>query len=177
MLDVCCGLKGASEAMLRLGWEVITIDSDPAFAPDICVDIRNWHYQGKRPDLVWCSPPCTEFSRMAMPWLHPDKAPDLSVYLACKRIIREAKPVYWIIENVKGSVPYFGQYSCVQGPYFLWGFFPYLGTVRLNRKKKESYSSSEKALRAKIPFELSLAVAEAIMFQAELLPGESSAWL
>lgn len=47
MLDLCCGLKGASAAMRDRGWEVV---------------------RGRRPDLVWASPPCTEFSRESMPW-------------------------------------------------------------------------------------------------------------
>ncbi|GAI29454.1 unnamed protein product, partial [marine sediment metagenome] len=67
MVDLCCGLKGASKAMTERGWTVITLDISPDFEPDIVADVRGWSYQGETPDLVWASPPCNEFSREFMP--------------------------------------------------------------------------------------------------------------
>lgn len=67
MLDLCCGLGGASKAMKERGWDVITVDIDPEFNPTIVADLRTFHYSGPRPDLVWASPPCTEFSKYSMP--------------------------------------------------------------------------------------------------------------
>lgn len=162
MIDVCAGLKGASTAMVDRGWEVVTVDIEPSFSPDILVDIRAWSYDGSKPDLMWFSPPCTEFAREFMPWCKTGKKPDMSVYIACKRIIAESQPRYWIIENVKGAVPYFGKPAAIVGPYYLWGFFPPLGNVRYTAPKKESLSSSKSAERAKIPYSLSLAVALAV---------------
>ena len=40
-IDLCCGLKGFSSAFLEGGWEVITVDIEPKFLPDILCDIRN----------------------------------------------------------------------------------------------------------------------------------------
>lgn len=165
MLDLCCGLKGASSAMTSPGWKVITLDIDPSFNPDVQADIRRWIYQGDRPDLIWASPPCNEFSREFFPWSNTGNPPDLSIYHACKRIISQVKPRYWIIENVRGAVPYFGHYSAVYYPYYLWGFFPHLGEIHFKRRHKDSYPSTAKALRAKIPYELSLAVANSISLQ------------
>lgn len=162
IVDLCSGLGGASEAMRQRGWRVITLDNDPSFNPDICVDVREYDYQGERPDLVWASPPCNEFSRESFPWSRTGVRPDLSVYNACKCIISQADPRFWIIENVRGAVPYFGPYSAVYYPFYLWGFFPPLGRVRLNYRHKESYPSKSKALRGQIPYSLSLAVAVAI---------------
>ena len=62
MLDVCCGLKGASCAMFDRGWEVLSVDINPHFSPDVVADVRTWHYHGPSPDLVWCSPPCTDLA-------------------------------------------------------------------------------------------------------------------
>jgi hypothetical protein len=169
MLDLCCGLKGASQAMRERGWRVLTVDIDGRFEPDVVADVRDWHYEGERPDLVWASPPCAEFSREYFPWTRTGVAPDLSVYLAVKRVVDEVGPVYWIIENVRGAVPYFGTYTAVYYPYYLWGVFPPLGWVKIQRRHKESYPSTAKALRSKIPYGLSLAVARAIEGQAKLL--------
>ena len=54
MLDLFSGLGGASKAMKERGWEVITVDNNPKFNPDICIDIREYHYSGPTPcTRVW----------------------------------------------------------------------------------------------------------------------------
>lgn len=68
MLDLFAGLGGASQAMRERGWDVVTVDNDPRFGCTHTADLLTWSYTGPRPDLVWCSPPCTEFSRESMPW-------------------------------------------------------------------------------------------------------------
>jgi hypothetical protein len=163
MLDLCCGLKGASAAMKERGWKVITLDIDPDFHPDIVADVREWSWDGDRPDLIWASPPCNEFSREYFVWSRTNTPPDLSIYNACKRIICQADPKWWIIENVRGAVPFFGRPTAIYYPYYLWGRFPYLGKIDLsNRRHKESLPSCAKAERAQIPYALSRAVAVAI---------------
>jgi hypothetical protein len=97
-----------------------------------------------------------------MPWCKTGKPPDLSLYYACRRIVYESRPRFWIIENVKGAIWYFGKPAASCGPFFLWGFFPPIGKVKLETRKKESLSSSRAAERAKIPYALSLAVALAV---------------
>lgn len=163
MLDLCCGLKGASESMKRRGWSVITLDNDPSFSPDILADVKTWNYQGERPTLIWASPPCQEFSREFFVWTRTGQKPDLSIWYGCQRIIKQANPRYWVIENTRGAPPYFGRPSAIYYPYYLWGFFPPLGKVDLStRRHKESYASTDKASRAKLPYALSLALAKAI---------------
>lgn len=166
MLDLGSGLKGASQAMKARGWDVLTVDINPGFEPDIVADLRQWSYIGPRPDLVWCSPPCDEFAREFMPWSKTGNTPDLSIVLACKRIINECQPRYWVIENVKGAIswlrPILGNYRVCYGPFFLWGFFPVPGDFRLRARKKESYSSKARAERAMIPAQLSNGLALAI---------------
>lgn len=171
MLDLCAGLGGASQAMRARGWEVVTLDSEARFECDITADVCTRSWQGRRPDLVWASPPCTEFARESMPWSRTGTAPDLSIARGCLRVIAEATPPMWVLENVRGAVrwvaPILGPPRQIVGPFFLWGRFPPLG-VRLRMRAKESYPSSRPDLRAKVPEALSLAVAVAVESQRTL---------
>ena len=156
MLDLCCGLKGASHEMAASGWNVLTLDVESKFAPDVVADLTTWEYTGPRPDLIWCSPPCTEFSRESMPWCRTGNAPDMALVMACKRIIEQVKPRYWVIENVRGAIKYlepiFGRPRASFGPFFLWGVFPLAGAYGLaDFRKKESWGSDQQAERAKVP--------------------------
>jgi hypothetical protein len=169
MLDLCSGLGGASAAMKKRAWDVVTTDINPDFKPDIVADIQDWSWTGPRPHLIWASPPCTQFSRESMPWSRTGQPPDMSLINACKRIINECAPLYWIIENVKGAVPHLGQPSAIYGPFYLWGFFPPLGQFQLEHRK-QSFPGYAKAERAKIPYRLSLAVALACERQPAHLP-------
>ena len=172
MLDICSGLEGASTSMKERGWRVVTVDNNPIFTPVIVADIRSWSWLFDRPDLIWCSPPCNEFAREFFVWCKTGIDPDMSIVLACKRIIEEVKPTYWVIENVRGAVkwfkPYLGKPSRIIYPYYLWGHFPDLGHVRV-RSNKEHLSSSAAAERAKIPYAISKALTYAIEMQPELI--------
>ena len=37
-IELCSGLKGFSQAFADAGWEVVTVDVDPSFAPSIVAD-------------------------------------------------------------------------------------------------------------------------------------------
>lgn len=177
MLDLGSGLKGASQAMVERGWEVVTVDINPAFEPDIVADLRQWSWHGARPDLIWCSPPCDQFAKFAM-WCWYDVStlpqPDMSIVLACKRIIDEVMPRYWIIENVAGARQFFDPIlgsPTIFRPYYFWGHFPDLGKIRRTWGKKTKHlSSTAKAERAKIPTQISRAISLAVEYQS-LLPG------
>ena len=173
MLDLCSGLGGAFAAMRDRGWSVVTVDIDPQFEPDIVADVRDWMWDGRCPDLIWASPPCVEFSREFMPWSKTGKRPDMSIVLACKRIIDEVSPRFWVIENVKGAVywfkPILGRPRTIIGPFYLWGFFPDPGRIKLRYRHKESRSSQARAERAKIPYVISYNLAVAIESQCVLV--------
>lgn len=151
--------------MVERGWKVITLDIEPSFAPDIIADVTTWQPpQGQeRPLLVWCSPPCTEFAREFMPWCKTGIDPDMSIVLACMRIIKQLNPLYWVIENVRGAIKWFtpvlGSYKENFGPFFLWGYFPLITKFKPEMRKKESYSSTDSILRGAIPYQLSLELA------------------
>jgi len=171
MLDLCAGLGGASAAFRDRGWDAVTVDNDPRFGPDVLADVCAWSWAGPRPDFVWASPPCVEFSRESMPWCRTGRTPSLDIVRACRRIIGECAPTYWVIENVRGAMrwlePELGPYAAHFGPFYLWGVFPPLG-LRIRMRPKESYSSTQSAERAMIPPALSRAMAMAVEAQIPL---------
>lgn len=174
MLDLFSGNGGASAAMVDRGWEVIRVDIESRHKPTIVADIRAWSWDGAQPDLIWASPPCAEFSRDFLPWIQTDSKPDLQIMFACKRILEETEPRFWVVENVKGAIrwftPWFGKYREAINPFFLWGFFPPIREIsKRNWKKKESRSSAAIDARARIPYEISEALAIAIEKQPVLL--------
>jgi hypothetical protein len=168
MLDLFAGLGGASAAMVDRGWEVVTVDNEPRFGCTHTADLTHWSYSGPSVDLVWASPPCTEFSRESMPWKRTGKAPSLALVEAARRIVREVQPQWWVLENVRGATKYLtplmGEPRSY-GPFFLWGVFP---TFRARvRFFKERLSSTRRAERAKVPLALSRALAKACEAQTE----------
>lgn len=163
MLDLFAGLGGASAAMRERGWHVVTVDNEPRFNCTETADLAEWSWRGRTPDLVWASPPCTEFSRESMPWCRTGKVPSLDLVNATRRIIRECDPTWWVIENVRGATAYLnqlmGERRQSHGPFFLWGRFPEF--VCEVQPFKEKLSSTQRAERAMIPFALSAALAVA----------------
>ena len=166
-IDICCGLKGASQAWHDLGWEVITLDIEPRFNADITADVRTWSYSGRTPLLMWFSPPCDEYARESMPWSRTGTKPDISIYNACRRIITESQPKFWVIENVRGAQPYFGDSTINYGAFHLWTNIP-LAKFQVTYKKKESYGSKQRAQRAKVPYKISRTIAEAAQMTHQL---------
>lgn len=161
MLDLFAGLGGASRAMRARGWQVTTVELDPKFRPDVVGDVARLPIRGQF-DLIWASPPCTEFSRESMPWCKTGNPPSLELWQAAERAIAELRPRWWVIENVRGAVRWVGRQPQRRiGPFYLWGRMPAFKVRDLAHKPKESWSSSQRAERARIPMALSLALAEA----------------
>jgi hypothetical protein len=188
MLDLFCGLGGASAAMRARGWTVVGVDNEPRLQPDVVADLLRYDYDGPRPDLVWASPPCAEFARMDKPasWFPQSRTnPTLDCLQAALRIIADCQPRFWLIENVRGARPYFnpmlGPPLDRSGSVWIWGKMPALfrlpppergghkwqvsasprtgGDPRLEAMDR---NERRRWIRAKIPYPVSLAVAEAI---------------
>lgn len=125
MLDLFAGLGGASAVMRERGWFVVTVELERSLRPDVVADVRRSPVRGEW-DLIWASPPCTEFSRSFLPWMRGKyPPPDLSLVEA---------------ENVKGAQSWLGPARWVsprsdreteaavvgdrRNPVYLWGQFP-----------------------------------------------------
>lgn len=163
MIDLYAGTGGASRAFREAGWEVVRVELDTAHQAEHHADVAAWSWSGRRPTLVWASPPCTEFSRESMPWTRTGAVPSLALVEAAERVIRECGPTYWVIENVRGATRYLTPRHgtpLVLGPVFLWGRFPrFHATVR---PWKERLSGDQKAARAAIPMAVSVGLLRAI---------------
>lgn len=172
MLDLCSGLGGASAAMVERGWDVLRVDIDPAMPSDVCADILEWNPPECHWDLVWCSPPCEQFSRWSMPWNRNfGVAPSMTLAERVAEILDTIDRRWWVVENVKGSInwltPLFGEWKHRYGPMFLWGEFP---DLRCESKGwKQRYSGRQRAQRAMVPYELSLELCLACEREAERL--------
>lgn len=189
ILDLCSGLGGASEAFLRAGHDVLRIENNHLLAgvPHTHImdvfEFEKWMLKAMKtelgaavwvPDLIWASPPCTEFS-FANP-KRPDN-PSTSIARCCLRIIMLLKPRWWVIENVRGAVDHFagflGPPAQVINKFHLWGRFPTIKTPdgwshRLNVNKHSSKDPLRSNKRGLIPLEISSALMEGCFEQATL---------
>lgn len=123
MIDLFSGLGGASQAMVKKGWEVITVDINSEFNPTICCDVRNFlvYWDGRSPDLLWASPPCDEFSKSQKPWygFPTPSRESLELVFCVLEIVRVIKPRFWILENVIGMQKWFGKAPFHCGAFYL----------------------------------------------------------
>jgi len=192
MVDLYAGLGGASEAMIRTGWDVLRIDNNillQGVENMVLMDIKKLNpicTSSHKIDLVWASPPCRDFSngynapRPTAQRAGLDFGPDMSLLEEAIRIIEILKPRYWVIENVRGAIrdfePYVGSPRLVVGAFVLWGNFPLFEMPLGWHHSKGGPGSGDKHssdplranYRALIPFELSEQLRIAIEFQKRI---------
>ena len=150
-IDLFCGLGGWTEGLLSAGYYVIGFDierheyGDERYPAQLVLqDVMTIHgSQFKNADLIVASPPCQEYSYMAMPWsLAKAKAARIradetgeererlnALFNACFRIQREAceaadRHIPMVVENVRGAQPWVGRAAFNYGSYYLWGDVP-----------------------------------------------------
>src|SRR5438105_2998491 len=113
VLDLFCGLKGWSQPFADNGWDVTTLDIDPQFKPDICIDILDFFPYKEHYDVVLASPPCEAFSVMSIGhhWgggyrgYEPktgEARNAMNVVRHTVSVIEAIRPVSWVIENPRG---------------------------------------------------------------------------
>jgi hypothetical protein len=152
-IDLFCGLGGRTEGLLSEGYDVIGFDieahayGDERFPAQLVLqDVMTIHgSQFRTADLIVASPPCQEFSYMAMPWslakakaaaIRADETGEAlkrltALFDACFRIQREAceaagRHIPMVVENVRGAQPWVGRAPWNYGSYYLWGDIPAL---------------------------------------------------
>jgi len=160
-VDLFAGTKGASAAFRDRGWRVITLDVERKHHPDVVGDVERPPIDG-RVDFVWASPPCTEFSdAKPRPAGHRPR-PSLELVFATLRLVRDLAPRFWVLENVRGAIPFLGVPLQKVGPWCLWGYFPPLHVTWTAQTYRKWSAGSSAVARAAIPYELSRAVCEAV---------------
>ena len=87
----------------QAGHEVLTLDMDPKSNADIICDILEWDYTNfslQDPDVIWCSPPCTQYSIARTKAKTPrDLDGADAIVQRCLDIIAYWKPKVYFIEN------------------------------------------------------------------------------
>lgn len=150
-IDLFCGLGGWTEGLLAEGYYVVGFDiekheyGDAKYPAQLVLqDVMTIHgSQFKDAALIVASPPCQEFSYMAMPWSRAKaKERDLlegrddpkrltALFDACFRIQREAieaagHHIPMVVENVRGAQKWVGRSRWNYGSFHLWGDVPAL---------------------------------------------------
>jgi hypothetical protein len=172
-IDLFCGLGGWTEGLLAEGYHARGYDIEAHEYGEekypgelILADVMSLHgSQFKDAALIVASPPCQEFSYMAMPWSRAkqiaralrgqDTFPEgytgsrtiaelTALFDACFRIQREAseaagRHIPMVVENVRGCVPWVGPAAWNYGSYYLWGDVPALMPQRLDALKNPGF--------------------------------------
>lgn len=155
-IDLFCGLFGWSNGLVETGYHVVGYDIEdmcavvgaarPEHVELIIQDVLTLHgSEFKDAALIVASPPCQEYSYMAMPWkLAKAKAAAIRadttgaelerlnrLFNACFRIQKEAsiaagRHIPMVVENVRGAIPWVGRSRWNFGSFHLWGDVPAL---------------------------------------------------
>jgi hypothetical protein len=175
-IDLCCGLGGWTEGLLAEGWRVRGYDieaheyGEERYPAELVVrNVLEMHgSELADADLIVASPPCTEYSYMAMPWSRAkqiarglrgeDGFPEPyrgsrtvdqlnAIFDACFRLQREAsqaagRHIPMVVENVKGAQPWVGRAKWSFGSFYLWGDVPALMPSALAGQKFNPDGSS-----------------------------------
>ena len=106
MLDLFSGTGSVGKVFREAGYLVTSLDSDPKFNADIQLDILNWDYKSAFTpgyfEIIFCCPPCTEFSRAKTTKERDFPKGDILVEKALE-IIKYLKPSKWFLENPRGG--------------------------------------------------------------------------
>ena len=63
LLELFSGTGSVGRPFRRAGWDVISVDLDSRYNPEVVCDIMDWDYsQCPTPDVIWASPPCVLYS-------------------------------------------------------------------------------------------------------------------
>ena len=98
LLELFSGTKSVGKVAEQLGYTVTSLDLKNA---DINTDILNWDYTTYDPkhfDVIWGSPPCTEYSK-ALTTRTRDISSANQIVLKTLEIIEYLNPDYYVIEN------------------------------------------------------------------------------
>ena len=102
VLDLFSGTGSVSRAFEDMGYEVVSVDSDPQTGATHREDVLEWRYQDAYPvgafDVVFSSPPCDQYSRAKVRGTRDLARADRMVQKALE-IVRYFQPRRWFLEN------------------------------------------------------------------------------
>ena len=99
LLELFSGTGSVGKVAKEFGYEVISLDKD--MEATIKMDIMSWEYKLAPPktfDVIWASPPCTEYSRAKTCGVRQIESAN-EIVKRTLEIINYFNPKYWIIEN------------------------------------------------------------------------------
>lgn len=164
VFDLFCGLGGWSEAFIAEGYRAIGFDIEAhdygtgGYPGELVLrDIRSINgaelvKEYGVPTIIVASPPCQEFSYMAMPWTKAkekqrkiladpaEQARLTDLFNQCFRIQREVTEaaghhVPMVVENVRGAQKWVGKARWNFGSFYLWGDVPALMPIPAKSRK------------------------------------------
>ncbi len=155
-IDLFCGMGGWSVGFYRQGYSCVGVDRvDVGYPYELQLsDVADYH-PGLNPDALVMSPPCTEFSSMTriaaskgQRGMADPEGEGMRLVNEAIRVRDEAKPRFWVLENVVGSIPYIskvlGPPMLVARPWVLWGNLPpSLMTFEPSKKTLQKRSECE----------------------------------
>jgi C-5 cytosine-specific DNA methylase len=145
-IDLFCGLGGWTDGFLAEGYDVVGFDNhqhvygEARYPAQLVIqDVLTLHgSQFAGAAVIVASPPCQNYSYMAMPWSRA-KAMAAEIRLSTAKLL-ELNRLFWacldiqeqasraagrhiplVIENVKGAQPWVGPAKAKFGSFYLWG--------------------------------------------------------
>ena len=103
-LELFAGTQSFSKAVMRRDRQnmAVTVDILPKFCPTHVADINTWDHTIYPPghfDVVWCSPPCEQYSKARTTGGPRDLSGADQNVRRCLELIDYFQPRVWIIEN------------------------------------------------------------------------------
>ena len=151
-IDLYSGLGGWSRGLLANGFDVVGFDierhkyGESRYPGQLVLqDVRTIRgSQFRDAAVIVASPPCQEYSYMAMPWKRAKAMPPpelgIALFQAQFRIQREAsaaagRHIPMVVENVRGAQPWVGRARWHYGSFYLWGDVPALMPMTIHAPK------------------------------------------
>jgi len=116
VLELFCGTKSIGKCCEQLGWNSVSVDLEKKFNPTHLCNILDFDYKQYDKDyfdIIWASPPCTNYSHLQNCFLgrkrkgviytkeiqEAEMKEDDKLVLKTLEIINYFNPYYWFMEN------------------------------------------------------------------------------